>query len=61
VDKRLCAVKARIQQVTNLYSTFTVLGISPNGINRWRTADIAGIAVAYDAFKMTEEGKECEN
>jgi putative endopeptidase len=52
--------KARIQQVTNLYSTFTVLGDLPiNGALTVgeNTADIAGIAVAYDAFKMTEEGK----
>ena len=52
--------KARIQQVTNLYSTFMVLGDLPiNGALTVgeNTADIAGIAVAYDAFKMTEEGK----
>ena len=52
--------KARIQQVTNLYSTYTVLGdLHINGALTVgeNTADIAGIAVAYDAFKMTEEGK----
>lgn len=52
--------KSRIQQVTDLYSTFTVLGdLHVNGALTVgeNTADIAGIAVAYDAFKMTEEGK----
>ena len=52
--------KARIQQVTDEYSTFTVLGdVHVNGALTVgeNTADIAGIAVAYDAFKMTEEGK----
>ncbi len=52
--------KSRIQQVINLYNTFTVLdnlhinGAMTVGEN---TADIAGIAVAYDAFKMTQQGK----
>ena len=52
--------KARIKQVTDLYSTFTVLGdLHINGALTVgeNTADIAGIAVAYDAFKMTDEGK----
>ncbi|MHC0442998.1 M13 family metallopeptidase [Flavobacterium sp. 3-210] len=52
--------KSRIQQVINLYSTFTVLGnLHINGAMTVgeNTADIAGIAVAYDAFKMTEQGK----
>ncbi|WP_026707753.1 M13 family metallopeptidase [Flavobacterium frigidarium] len=52
--------KARIQQVTDLYSTFTVLGdLHINGALTVgeNTADIAGIAVAYDAFKITDEGK----
>lgn len=52
--------KARIQQVTDLYSTFIVLGdLHINGALTVgeNTADIAGIAVAYDAFKMTNEGK----
>lgn len=53
--------KSRIQQVIDLYSTFTVLdslhvkGDMTVGEN---TADIAGIAVAYDAFKMTQEGQD---
>ena len=48
--------KARIQQVIDLYSTYTVLGdLHINGAMTVgeNTADIAGIAVAYDAFKMT--------
>ncbi|MFH7012812.1 M13 family metallopeptidase [Flavobacterium sp. FlaQc-52] len=52
--------KSRMQQVINLYSTYTVLGnLHVNGEMTVgeNTADIAGIAVAYDAFKMTEEGK----
>ncbi|RXM48643.1 M13 family metallopeptidase [Flavobacterium sp. YO12] len=52
--------KSRIQQVVNLYSTYTVLGdLHINGAMTVgeNTADIAGIAVAYDAFKMTEQGK----
>lgn len=53
--------KSRIQQVIDLYSTFTVLdslhikGAMTVGEN---TADIAGIAVAYDAFKMTQQGQD---
>jgi len=53
--------KGRIQQVIDQYSTFTVLdslhinGAMTVGEN---TADIAGIAVAYDAFKMTQEGQD---
>ncbi|MEH6408623.1 MAG: M13 family metallopeptidase, partial [Leeuwenhoekiella sp.] len=53
--------KTRIQQVIDQYSTFTVLdtlhvkGDMTVGEN---TADIAGIAVAYDAFKMTKEGQD---
>lgn len=52
--------KSRIQQVINLYSTYTVLGdLHINGAMTVgeNTADIAGIAVAYDAFKMTKEGQ----
>jgi len=52
--------KSRIQQVINLYGTYTVLGnLHINGAMTVgeNTADIAGIAVAYDAFKMTDEGK----
>lgn len=52
--------KSRIQQVIDLYSTFTVLDNLPiNGAMTVgeNTADIAGIAVAYDAFKMTKEGR----
>ena len=52
--------KSRIQQVINLYNTYTVLGdLHINGAMTVgeNTADIAGLAVAYDAFKMTEQGK----
>jgi putative endopeptidase len=53
--------KLRIQQVIDMYSTYTVLdslhlkGDMTVGEN---TADIAGIAVAYDAFKMTKQGRD---
>ncbi|MCW5909885.1 MAG: M13 family metallopeptidase [Cyclobacteriaceae bacterium] len=55
--------KARTQQVIDQYSRFTVLdsvhvkGALTVGEN---TADIAGIAIAYDAFKLTEQGKSSE-
>ena len=52
--------KSRIQQVINQYDQFTVLDNLPiNGAMTVgeNTADIAGITVAYDAFKMTEEGQ----
>ena len=53
--------KAKTQQVIDLYNTFTVLdtvhikGAMTVGEN---TADISGVAVAYDAFKMTKEGQD---
>lgn len=53
--------KARTQQVIDQYSTFTVLdslhikGAMTVGEN---TADVSGVAVAYDAFKMTPEGQD---
>ncbi|MBS1921699.1 MAG: M13 family metallopeptidase [Bacteroidetes bacterium] len=53
--------KTKTQQVIDLYNTFTVLdtvhikGAMTVGEN---TADISGVAVAYDAFKMTKEGKD---
>jgi putative endopeptidase len=52
--------KARTQQVIDQYDQFTVLdsvhvkGALTVGEN---TADIAGVAIAYDAFKLTEQGK----
>ena len=52
--------KSRIQQVIDLYSTFTVLdNLHVNGAMTVgeNTADIAGMAVAYDAFKMTPQGQ----
>ncbi len=53
--------KAKTQQVIDLYSTFTVLdsvhikGALTVGEN---TADIGGVAIAYEAFKMTSQGKD---
>ncbi|MBC8153016.1 MAG: M13 family metallopeptidase [Bacteroidetes bacterium] len=53
--------KARTQQVIAQYNTFTVLdsvhvkGALTVGEN---TADIAGVAIAYDAFKLTQQGKD---
>jgi putative endopeptidase len=53
--------KAKTQEVIDLYNTFTVLdtvhikGAMTVGEN---TADISGVAVAYDAFKMTKEGQD---
>ena len=52
--------KAKTQQVIDQYNKFTVLdsvhvkGALTVGEN---TADIAGVAIAYDAFKLTEQGK----
>jgi len=53
--------KAKTQQVIDLYNSFTVLdtvhvkGAMTVGEN---TADIGGVAIAYDAFKMTKEGHD---
>ena len=53
--------KAKTQQVVDLYNTLTVLdtvhvkGAMTLGEN---TADIGGVAIAYDAFKMTKEGQD---
>ncbi len=53
--------KAKTQQVVNLYNTFIVLdtlhvkGAMTLGEN---TADIGGVAIAYDAFKLTREGQD---
>ncbi|WP_420581573.1 M13 family metallopeptidase [Reichenbachiella sp.] len=53
--------KARTQKMIDLYSTFTVLdsvalkGALTVGEN---TADNGGMAIAYDAFKMTEQGQD---
>jgi len=52
--------RAKTKQLANLYSSFTVLdtvhikGALTLGEN---TADNGGVAIAYDAFKMTEQGK----
>ncbi|WP_460981309.1 M13 family metallopeptidase [Spirosoma fluminis] len=53
--------KAKTQQVIDQYNSFTVLdsvhvkGALTVGEN---TADIAGVAIAYDAFKLTEQGRD---
>jgi len=53
--------KAKTQQIVDQYSAFTVLDSVPLkgaltvGEN---TADNGGIAIAYDAFKMTEQGQD---
>ncbi len=53
--------KTRTQQVIDQYSSFTVLdsvhvkGALTVGEN---TADIAGVAIAYDAFKLTKQGQD---
>lgn len=53
--------KAKTGQVINLYNSFTVLdtvhlkGAMTVGEN---TADIGGVAIAYDAFKLTNQGKD---
>lgn len=53
--------KARTQQVIDQYNSFTVLdslhvkGALTVGEN---TADIAGVAIAYDAFKLTPQGQD---
>ncbi len=55
--------KAKTQQVIDQYNSFTVLdsvhvkGALTVGEN---TADIAGVAIAYDAFKLTEQGKSTD-
>lgn len=52
--------KEKTAQLAKLYSTFTVLdtvhvkGLLTLGEN---TADNGGVAIAYDAFKMTQQGK----
>ena len=53
--------REKTQQLSNLYSTFTVLdtvhikGALALGEN---TADNGGVAIAYDAFKLTQQGKD---
>jgi len=59
-DEDYTKFKAKTQQVIDRYSSFTVLdnihlkGALTVGEN---TADNGGIAIAYDAFKMTEQGQ----
>src|SRR5258708_12097148 len=53
--------KAKTKRVVDLYSSFTVLdsvhikGALTVGEN---TADNGGVAIAYDAFKMTPQGQD---
>ncbi|HEV8083205.1 MAG TPA: M13 family metallopeptidase, partial [Chitinophagaceae bacterium] len=53
--------KAKTQKIIDLYNTFTVLdtvhvkGAMTVGEN---AADIGGVAIAYDAFKLTKEGHD---
>jgi putative endopeptidase len=53
--------KAKTQQVIDLYNSFAVLdtvhikGAMTVGEN---TADVGGVAIAYDAFKLTREGQD---
>ena len=53
--------KAKTRQVVQLYNSFTVLDtVHINGAMTLgeNTADIGGVAIAYDAFKMTKEGQD---
>ncbi|WP_375444027.1 M13 family metallopeptidase [uncultured Fibrella sp.] len=53
--------KARTQQVIDQYNMFTVLnGVHVKGALTVgeNTADIAGVAIAYDAFKLTKQGQD---
>lgn len=53
--------KAKTQQVIDQYSAFTVLdSVHLNGALTVgeNTADNGGIAIAYEAFKMTEQGQD---
>ncbi|QEC66145.1 M13 family metallopeptidase [Panacibacter ginsenosidivorans] len=53
--------KAKTQQIIDLYSSFTVpdtlhiKGAMTVGEN---TADVGGVAIAYDAFKLTKQGQD---
>lgn len=53
--------KSKTQHVIDLYNSFTVLdtmhikGAMTVGEN---TADVGGVAIAYEAFKMTKEGQD---
>ena len=55
--------REKTKQLANLYSSFTILdtvhikGQLTLGEN---TADNGGVAIAYDAFKMTQEGKSSD-
>ncbi len=53
--------KVKSKQVIDLYNTFTILdSVHINGelTTGENMADIGGIAIAYDAFKMTKQGQD---
>ncbi len=53
--------KAKTKQVIDLYSSFTVLDTlhikGPMTVGE-NTADVGGVAIAYDAFKLTKQGQD---
>lgn len=57
----LIRFKAKCEQIIRLYNTFTVLdSLHVNGryTQGENTADVGGLAIAYDAFKLTPEGRD---
>jgi len=53
--------KAKTQNVIDLYNTFIVLdSVHVKGANTVgeNAADVGGVSIAYDAFKMTKEGQD---
>lgn len=53
--------KTKADKVAKLYSGFTLLGnehVNGNLTLGENLADIGGLAIAYDAFKLTEQGKD---
>ncbi len=62
-DEDAAKFKTKTQQVIKQYSDFTILdGLHVNGelTVGENLADIGGIAIAYDAFQMTEQAKSKE-
>lgn len=52
---------AKVKQIQNLYSSFTMLdSLHVNGqlTTGENMADFGGVAIAYDAFKMTKQGQD---
>jgi putative endopeptidase len=57
----LVRFKVKCEQIIRLYNTFTVLdSLHANGryTQGENTADVGGLAIAYDAFKLTSEGRD---